>query len=115
MVRAVLNLVKDHPQYKFPGHRNREQSENSGEEFRDTILIPFLKANREREIEIDLSGAVGYPPSFLDEAFAGCISKGVMNVIDAKITGIDEVEQNRIKRYLEKAVQEKEGKEKNVL
>jgi hypothetical protein len=40
METAILSLVKEYPQYKFPGHRDRKQSENSGEEFRDDILIP---------------------------------------------------------------------------
>ncbi|MDR0506932.1 MAG: STAS-like domain-containing protein [Dysgonamonadaceae bacterium] len=108
METAILSLVKEYPQYKFPGHRDRKQSENSGEEFRDDILIPFLNKNKGKKIIIDLSGATGYPPSFLDEAFAGCIERGIMDIIEAEIKGIDEVERERIQRYIGKAIDKKE-------
>jgi hypothetical protein len=104
MNNVVLNLVKDHPEYKYPGHRNKKQSENSGEEFRDDILIPFLKKNKDKNIVIDLSGAIGYPPSFLDEAFGGCVRKGIGIIKSVVFTGVDDIEQNRIKRYIDKAI-----------
>ncbi|GHU15998.1 hypothetical protein FACS1894163_04550 [Spirochaetia bacterium] len=114
METATLNLVKEYPQYMYPGHRSKEQSENSGEEFRDTILIPFLKKNEDKDIVINFSGVVGFPPSFLDEAFAGCIRKGINKITAVSILGVDEIEQTRIKRYIEKAINELKKKETDV-
>jgi hypothetical protein len=111
MQNAILNLVQDHPQFKYPGHRYRLKSKNSGEEFRDDILIPFINNNKDKSIIINLEGAVGFPPSFLEEAFGGCIEKGITDIQRVEIVGIDEIERDRIKRYINKAVEElKKGK-----
>lgn len=58
-----------------PGARSRSQGDFSGEEFRETVLIPaVLEARKHREtIKIDLDGTYGYPPSFLEEAFGGLV------------------------------------------
>jgi hypothetical protein len=104
MNEAVLKLVESYPSYKYPGHRDKKQSDNSGEEFRDSILIPFINQNKDRSIVIDLSGAVGYPPSFLDEAFGGCIRNGIDEIQNVKIIGVDEIEMERIKRYITNAL-----------
>ena len=112
MSDITLNLVKEYPQYKYPGHRSRMQSINSGEEFRDDILIPFLKNNKGYKIIINLEGAVGFPPSFLEEAFGGCIHKGINKITQVEIIGVDKIEQERIQRYINKAIDDKnkEGK-----
>jgi hypothetical protein len=49
-----------------PGGRKRETGEFSGEEFRESHLLPLLKKS---EVEVNLDGALGLPPSFLDESF----------------------------------------------
>ena len=105
MQGVVLNLIKEYPRFKYPGHRSRAQSENSGEEFRDDILIPFIIKNRGQDITINFEGAIGFPPSFLEEAFGGCIAKGIKDIIQIKIIGLDEIEQERIKRYINKAME----------
>ena len=105
MQSVTLNLVKEYPQFKYPGHRSRSQSENSGEEFRDDILIPFIKNNKSHNIIINFEGAVGFPPSFLEEAFGGCITKGINEITQVKVVGIDEIEEERIKRYINKAIE----------
>jgi hypothetical protein len=52
---------------KFPGGRKRDHGKKSGEEFREDYLLPlFEKCDK---LEIDLTGAVGYGASFLDESF----------------------------------------------
>ncbi len=45
----------------------------SGEEFRDTLLLPrYLEAlNGNKKLRIYFDGTYGYSPSFLDEAFGG--------------------------------------------
>jgi hypothetical protein len=111
MQDVILNLIKDFPQFKYPGHRSRSQSRNSGEEFRDDILIPFIKKHKQENIILNLEGAVGFPPSFLEEAFGGCIDKGITEITKVKVIGIDEIEQDRIKRYINKAFDTLEQKE----
>lgn len=113
MDEITLHLIKEYPRFKYPGHRSREQSANSGEEFRDEILIPFIRKNKNRNIVINLEGAAGFPPSFLEEAFGGCIHKDIDEIIDIAIIGLDEIEQERIKRYIKKAIDDKEEKLKN--
>ena len=54
-----------------PGGRFRANGENSGEEFRDSILIPALEHSK--HITVYLDGAVGYAGSFLEEAFGGLV------------------------------------------
>jgi hypothetical protein len=103
MQRITLNLVNEYPQFRYPGHRYKTQSLNSGEEFRDEILLPFIKKHENEKIIINLEGAIGFPPSFLEEAFGGCIRKGINKINDIEVVGVDEIEQERIKRYINKA------------
>jgi len=56
----------------IPGGRYKTDGDYSGEEFRDTCLLPKFKSLKENEILlINLDGAYGYPTSFLEEAFGG--------------------------------------------
>ena len=52
---------------KFPGGRRRKHGEHSGEEFRETVLLPLLEEHE--FVTFDLSGSAGYSSGFLDEAF----------------------------------------------
>ena len=56
-----------------PNARHKSDGPNSGEEFRDLILIPkYLEAKSNNKILIvNLDGCYGYPTSFLEEAFGG--------------------------------------------
>lgn len=56
-----------------PGPRKRSEGEFSGEQFLEELLRPRFIAAREAGVtlHIDLDGAVGYPSSFLEEAFGG--------------------------------------------
>ncbi|MGO4619025.1 STAS-like domain-containing protein [Ensifer sp. 2YAB10] len=58
----------------FPGGRYRRHGKGSGEAFREDVLVPLLKAGT--DTTIDLDGASGYPPSFLEEAFGGLVREG---------------------------------------
>ena len=64
---------------RFPGGRLRSHGPKSGEEFREDILLDMYK--RCNKITIDLTGAVGYGSSFLDESFGEL----------GKLYGFDEV------------------------
>jgi len=57
------------------GGRVPMEGPNSGEEFRDNLLIPALN-NHSGKIFIDLDGTDGYGSSFLEESFGGLIRKG---------------------------------------
>lgn len=64
---------------RFPGGRLRSHGPKSGEEFRDDVLIELY--NSCNKLTINLTGAVGYGSSFLDESFGEL----------GKIYGIDAV------------------------
>lgn len=57
---------------EFPAGRIPDDGPNSGERFREEILVPALRADDD-PIEINLDDTLGYGSSFLDEAFAGLI------------------------------------------
>lgn len=56
---------------RYPGGRFRSISDNSGEEFRDDLLIPEIKKGG--TVIVDLDGVVGYGSSFLEEVFGGIV------------------------------------------
>lgn len=64
MSTKVINLVRDFT--SAPGARFKWQGKYSGEALREDLLVPALKIS---EVIVDLNGALGLPPSFLDEAF----------------------------------------------
>lgn len=61
---------------EFPGPRNEKIGPNSGQKFRETVLLPAIKEHK-GEITIILDGTYGYGSSFLDESFAGLIRDGI--------------------------------------
>lgn len=67
-----ISIAKDYTEY--PGGRYTTDGKFSGEDFRDTILIPMIK--KHQLVEVDLNGTAGYGSSFLEEAFGGLIRNG---------------------------------------
>jgi len=59
----------------FPGPRTKELGENSGEAFRDDILIPAIREHK--QVCVNLDGVFGYGSSFLEEVFGGLVRAGV--------------------------------------
>ncbi|HHQ4463558.1 TPA: STAS-like domain-containing protein [Aeromonas veronii] len=59
----------------FPGPRTKELGENSGEAFRDDILIPAIRQHG--QVCVNLDGVFGYGSSFLEEVFGGLVRVGV--------------------------------------
>lgn len=57
-----------------PGHRYRARGTNSGEEFREDVLVPMVRAGAGKVV-IDLDGTIGYGSSFLEEAFGGLVRR----------------------------------------
>ena len=52
---------------RFPGGRRRKHGDHSGEEFRESVLLPLLAEHE--YLVFDLGGSAGYSSGFLDEAF----------------------------------------------
>lgn len=98
-----LKVVEKYPRFKYPGPRKKDIGKNSGEEFRDDIMIPFLNNHPGEKVEIDLGGMVGYPPSFLEEAFGGAIrkDKSILNNVD--IINIPKDVKSDINEYINNA------------
>jgi len=91
-----------------PGARFVTDGEFSGEEFRETILIPqFQEAIKNREkLIIDLDGGYGYATSFLEESFGGLARKfSVQLVLDTLdfISDDEPVLVDSIKRFINSA------------
>lgn len=68
-----LSVAKDY--FPFPGGRFRKNGKGSGEEFRDDFLVPRMQEaiNQKGCLVVNLDGVMGYPSSFLEEAFGGLI------------------------------------------
>ena len=61
--------------FPFPGGRFRKNGRGSGEEFRDQYLVPGLQEAKRLGgvLSVSLDGVMGYPSSFLEEAFGGLV------------------------------------------
>src|ERR1700730_7824265 len=69
--RVEINIAKEFTD--TPGPRYRHEGDHSGEQFRDELLRPRLLSaiDSKGKLHINLDAAVGYPTSFLEEAFGG--------------------------------------------
>lgn len=93
---------------KVPGARTESEGPNSGERFRNEILIPrYQEAEKAEELlEIDLDGCYGFATSFLEESFGGMVRilkrKGLLSRIKI-ISNDDETLESLIKQYVKEA------------
>ena len=69
---------------KYPGPRFIKLGQNSGEEFREDILRPIFK--EKTKIDIDATSVLGFPPSFLDEAFSPLAKEYGLEIFKETIT-----------------------------
>lgn len=72
MGEKVINVAKDFS--RAPAGRYISDGPNSGERFRNQILVPAL--NGGGMVTLELDGTRGYGSSFLEEAFGGLIRLG---------------------------------------
>lgn len=85
----TINIASDFS--TFPGGRYYSDGPFSGEQFREEVLTPALSEHK--KVRIVLDGARGYPPSFLDEGFAGYARKNKLNkkeflsIVEIEATG----------------------------
>lgn len=68
----TISIARDYTPY--PGGRYRKNGKGSGQQFREEFLVPLFQ--QDRTVTLDLDGASGYPPSFLEEAFGGLVREG---------------------------------------
>jgi hypothetical protein len=107
--------VKDFSE--FPGGRYKRFGTDSGEEFRETVLIDALDAtDSDGKLEVDLSDIFTYQPSFLDEAFAGLIKLGIISADEFKKKFVFKADSanepyiDMIMRYVNEAASRKTGR-----
>ena len=69
--RFELSIARDFT--TVPGPRHRSEGDCSGEQFLEELLRPqFVEAQKsDGVLHVNLDGAVGYPTSFLEQAFGG--------------------------------------------
>ncbi len=99
-------IAKDFSQ--APGARYESEGPNSGEKFRNDILVPKYKEAVENGeiLEIDLDGCYGFATSFLEESFGGLVrelkKEGTLSNI--KIISNDDVTlEALIRKYVKEA------------
>ncbi|CEM62218.1 DUF4325 domain-containing protein [Treponema phagedenis] len=74
---ATLKVAECGSGYKFQGGRFIHISPDSGEEFRNNFLIPFLKKNKTAcQLCVDFAGTIVFTSGFLEESFGGAIRRG---------------------------------------
>ena len=66
----MIDIAKDFS--RNPAGRHLVDGPNSGQRFRESYLAPALRA-APGVIEVDLTGALGFGSSFLEEAFGGLV------------------------------------------
>ena len=103
----IINIPKDYT--KSPGGRFISEGDFSGEEFRETILLPkYEKAIHDKDsLIVELDGGFGYGPSFLEESFRGLARKLQDNRILKTIKIISDEEPQLIEdiqRYMKDAL-----------
>jgi hypothetical protein len=70
--KLVTQLLKLSDFSETPGGRYKKEGPFSGEEYRETVLIPAVKKGH---VTISISGIAGASASFLEEAFGGIVRK----------------------------------------
>ena len=81
-----INIAVDFS--RIPGARYPEEGDFSGQEFRQTILLPKLQeAIKKKEmLTINLDGTAGLGTSFLEESFGGLIRVDKFDIESLKNT-----------------------------
>lgn len=101
----MIKIIKVSDFSETPGGRYYTDGPASGQEYRDTVLIPAIDENS--KIKVDLSGVFIYPPSFLEEAFAGLIRaycKDIRDVVELYASDTEyETYVQEAKRYMQEA------------
>ena len=102
----ILNVVECKKGFEYQGPRSRILGANSGEEFRDDYLIPWLQSLLEGESAIiDFQGTKVYMSSFLEESFGGAVRKGFGDKVSKlEFRNIEADSQRDLKQYIADAL-----------
>lgn len=93
---------------EFPGPRFKLLGPFSGEDFRETVLIPTISSYKS-DITINFDDTMGYGSSFLEEAFGGLIRQGVapeivLAIIENIISEQDPSLIDEVRSYVQEAI-----------
>ena len=101
----ILKVLDCKEDYMYEGPRLKELGPESGEEFRDEFLIPWLEENSQSsDLTIDFEGTVVYTPSFLEETFGGAVRKNYVQVKNLKFINIPDEQKEDIEKYINDAM-----------
>lgn len=104
-----MRVIKVSDFSKFPGPRYKKLGKFSGEEFRESVLIPAISDGVD-DLEINLDGVFGYGSSFLEEAFGGLVRAGIkadtMRKLISNVSSKDPSLVVEIKDYVESQINE---------
>lgn len=102
---ATLKILDCKEEYMYEGPRFRRLGPESGEEFRDKFLIPWLERNtQDSDLTIDFDGTIVYTPSFLEETFGGAVRKGYVQLKNLKFINIPDEQKEDIEKYINDAM-----------
>lgn len=101
-----LSIAENAKDFIYQGPRFKCLGPNSGESFRETILIPFLNSlNDAEEAVIDFTGTKIFSPSFLEESFGGAIRAGYSDKISLlKFENIPPEWESALNSYIDAAI-----------
>ena len=105
MKTRTINFVQDFTD--CPGGRKIIHGEFSGEEFREKVLKPALLENE--RVVLNMDGAVGFPSSFIDEAFGILAEEIGADVLRAKLV-IQLTDDSLAKKEIEECIAAHEKK-----
>ena len=114
MKEIIINIANDFTD--TPGPRYIDEGNFSGELFRKKLLLKKYNLAKKNNLNlvIELDGAYGYPPSFLEEAFGGLVreTKDNPNTIKKIIKFTSKTRPQLIERiyeYIDGATDKKNG------
>ena len=101
-----LTIATDAKDFIYQGPRFERLGPNSGEIFREKILIPFLNSIRnDQSAIIDFEGTRIYSPSFLEEGFGGAVRAGYSGPIKKlKFENIPDEWRIALESYIDNAI-----------
>jgi hypothetical protein len=104
----VLNVVGCRRGFEFQGPRYRYLGDNSGEEFMEEFLLPWIGSIPDgAKAIVDFSGTKGFMSSFLDEAFGGAVRRGYGKTVSRLgFRGVDAETLRDLKQYISNALKE---------
>lgn len=107
MSEIIINIAESYT--KTPGGRYICEGAFSGEDFRESQLLPKVEfaIKNNCKITVVLDGGFGYAPSFLEEAFGGLMRKLKDQRVLELITIISEEEPmlvEKVNKYMRDAV-----------